>query len=539
MDVFDYIIVGGGSAGALLAARLSEARSDSLCLIEAGPRDSNPFIHIPAGFIKVIFNSKLTWSYETEPGPSIKDRTVPMIQARVLGGGGSINGLIYNRGQADDYDTWARLGNEGWSYKDILPYLKYSEDKIGDRDDVYRGSEGQLPVVDLNWQNEITDAFIASATALGFKPNADYNGATQEGVGRYQYTIKNGKRVSAARAFLRPAMARQNSIDLRTGTLTTSILFEKHRAVGVRIMPTTGNGQAREIHARREVIVAAGAINSPKLLQISGLGPGALLQDIGIPVLRDLPGIGANLQDHYTPRFVLKAKGAVTINDVAHGTRLAGQIAKWVLRRPSILGIGVMLGHLFCKSRPDLAHPDILITFTPGSFKAGVMGILDTIPGMTCGVWQLRPQSRGFVRARSGDPFAKPLIQPNYLSAALDQDTVVAAMKLARRILAQPQLTRYIEKELIPGAGIQSDEQMLDYAQTQGTSGYHVCGTCRMGQAGDKNAVVDSQLRVHGVESLRIVDASIMPRITSGNTNVPTMMIAEKAADMILGRPAR
>jgi choline dehydrogenase len=535
LDTFDYVIVGGGSAGALLAARLSESPGVTICLIEAGPRDTNPLIHIPAGFIKVIFDPKLTWSFETEPGPAIKNRKIPALQGRVLGGSGSINGMVYTRGQAADFDTWAQLGNEGWSYSDILPYFKRSEDKMGPGDEAYRGRNGALPVVDLRWRNEITEAFIASAQALGYPYNPDYNGATQEGVGRYQYTIRNGRRVSAARAFLLPAMGSKGGIDLRTDTLATSILFAGRKAVGVRTMPTQG-GATQEIHAKREVILSAGALNTPKLMQLSGLGPGALLQSLGIPVLRDMAGVGANLHDHYTPRFVLKAKGATTINDVAHGFRLAGQFANWVLRRPSILGIGVVLGELYCKSKPGLEHPDILVTFTPGSFKAGFLGVLDDVPGMTCGVWQLRPESRGFVHARSADPLAKPLIQPNFLASPADQETVVTAMKLARKILAQPQLAQYIDEEMIPGPGMQTDAQMLDYAQSQGLCGYHYCGTARMGSEGDKNAVVDAQLRVHGFENLRVVDASVMPQITSGNTNAPTMMIAEKAADMILGR---
>lgn len=535
LEAFDYVVVGGGSAGCLLAARLSEEKGVTVCLLEAGPADRNFFIHVPAGFIKVIFDPKVTWSFETEPVPSIKGRKLPMLQGRVLGGSGSINGMVYTRGQAEDFDSWASLGNPGWSYREILPYFRRSEHRTDGGDDRYRGRSGGLKTLELNWPNALADAFLEASINHGIPANPDYNGPKQEGVGRYQYTIENGKRCSAARAFLRGAM-RRNSIDLRTDAQVTSISFEGKVATGVRYRQ---GGTQKAVRARREVILCAGAANTPKLLQISGVGPGDLLGKLGIPVVHDLAGVGGNLQDHYTPRFLFRAKpGVSTINGYARGLPLAGQIFNWMVGRPSILGIGVVLGFAYTKSRPELERPDILITFTPGSFKAGFLGVLDDQPGMTCGVWQLRPESRGYVHARSADPLAAPLIQPNYLSAETDQQTVLAAMKLAKQIMARNEIAKYCESEMLPGTPMNSDADWLDFARSQGLSGYHICGTAKMGPASDPGSVVDEQLRVRGLERLRVADASVMPLITSGNTNAATMMIAEKAADMLLGRPA-
>ena len=534
-DEFDYVVVGGGSAGCLLASRLSDEKGVSVCLLEAGPEDRNFFIHVPAGFIKVIFDPKVTWSFETEPVPSIKGRKLPMLQGRVLGGSGSINGMVYTRGQAEDFDSWAGLGNPGWTYRDVLPYFRRSEHRTDGGDDRYRGRSGGLKTLELNWPNTLADAFLDASIKQGIPSNPDYNGPKQEGVGRYQYTIENGKRCSSARAFLREAR-RRNSIDLRTGAQATAIAFNGKVATGVQYLQ---GGSRKSVRARREVILCAGAANTPKLLQISGVGAGDLLGKLGIPLVQNLPGVGANLQDHYTPRFLFRAKpGVSTINGYARGLPLAGQVLNWLIGRPSILGIGVVLGFAYTKSRPELDRPDILITFTPGSFKAGFLGVLDDQPGMTCGVWQLRPESRGFVQARSVDPLAPPLIQPNYLSSEVDQQIVVTAMKLAKQIMSKDEIARYCESEMLPGTPMNSDADWLDFARSQGLSGYHICGTAKMGPATDSMSVVDEQLRVRGLDRLRIADASVMPLITSGNTNAATMMIAEKAADMLLGRPA-
>lgn len=532
VESYDYVIVGGGSAGSIIAARLSEKESATVCLLEAGPKDRHPFVHLPAGFIKVIFDKRFVWGYETEPGPAINDRRLPVIQGHVLGGSGSINGMVYTRGQAEDFDAWAARGNAGWSYRDVLPYFRKLETFAGPGDDQYRGRLGGLPTIELNWQNQLVDAFLASCRKQGIPDNPDYNGKVQVGAGRYQYTIKNGKRVSAAKAFLRPAAGRKN-LNVVTDALVSAVIVENQRAVGVRVQ-RTGDPTVREIRARKEVVLSAGAINTPKLLQLSGIGPGKLLKDLGIEVVREMPGVGENLHDHYTPRLTYRAKDNVeSINMLARGPKLLGQFARWVAGQPSILGIGVVLGAAYWKSRPELDRPDIVVTFTPGTFKLGFLGVLDDFPGLTIGVWPLRPESRGYVRIASSDPRAKPLIQPNYFADARDQQVTVEAMRIARRIMDTPDLASLCVEETMPGRKQQSDEDFLAYARAQGLGGYHFCSTARMGKADDRGAVVDEQLRVHGIQGLRIVDASIMPSVVSGNTNAATMMIAEKAAAMM------
>lgn len=530
LETFDYVVIGGGSAGSLLAARLSDNPAVSVCLIEAGERDRNLLFQIPAGFIKVIFDPACTWSYETDPGPGIEGRKVPVIQGRVLGGSGSINGMVYTRGQAEDFDHWAALGNPNWSYRDLLPYFKACERRVGEADETYRGRTGGMPVVDLNWPSTLNDAFIAAAQKQGIPYNPDYNGQTQAGVGRYQYNIGRGWRKSAARSFLKPVENRAN-LKVLTGTMATALNFEGKRVTGMAYRRSDGTTGA--IAARREVVLCCGAVNTPKLLQLSGVGPGALLQSLGIAVNHAAEGVGANYQDHFTPRLTYRATNVDTINEFARGTKLAGQLARWILGQPSILGIGVVLGCAFWKTRPELTRPNVVVTFTPGSFKAGFLGRLDDVPGMTCGVWQLRPDSRGLVRITSPDPGAKPSIQPNFLTDPRDQETVVEALKLGRRIMASPEIAQYCAAETMPGPMTQSDDELLAYARQQGLCGYHSSGTCRMGPDSDADAVVDSQLRVRGVDGLRIADASIMPTMVSGNTNATTMAIAAKAADLI------
>ncbi len=531
-ETYDYVIVGAGSAGSTLAARLSDIPGVRICLLEAGPKDLNPFLHIPAGFIKVIFDPKLTWGFMSEPGDAINGRSVPAIQGKVVGGSGAVNGMIYVRGQADDFNRWAQMGNPGWGYDDVLPYFRKSESRR-EGGDQWRGDKGQMPIFGLDLKNDLVDAFIGAAGELGIPRNPDYNGASQAGAGIYQYNIGGGRRMAPGQAFLRPALKR-GAIDLRTGARATQVLFDGTRATGIRY--TTDNGSTfREVKALREVILCGGAINTPRLLQVSGVGNPELLKSIGAPVVHALPGVGENLHDHFTPRTVVKVHDAVTINDMARGPRLIGQGIRWLLRQPSIIGMGVVLGNIFWKSHPDLDRPDMLVTFTPGSFREGFLGKLDVVPGMTLGAWQLRPESTGFIRARSRDLFEAPMIQPNYLTAENDRRVLLSGQKLIRRLLGTQALGKYVTEELMPGPAVQSDDELMDYARRQGLSGYHFCGTAKMGPASDPMAVVDARLKVHGLQGLRVVDASVMPSITSGNTHAPTIMIAEKAADMVRG----
>ena len=535
MDTFDYLIVGAGSAGAVLARRLVDSGA-TVCLLESGGADSSPFVHLPAGFVKTLLNGELTWRYKTEGSAGSNARRIPMVHGRMLGGTSSVNGMVYVRGQAADYDGWAAQGNPGWAYRDVLPYFKRIERRIGWGDDNFRGRSGPVPVTDSNWRHPLCDAFIDGAHELGVPHNPDFNGASQEGAGYYQRNIRRW-RYSTARAYLKPVL-RHPKLDVRLRAHATAVLLEGRRAVGVRYVRGDVKSTPLEVRAR-EVILCAGALATPRLLQISGIGPGPVLQGIGVAVQHALPGVGENLRDHYSPRIIVRARpGIDTINSIARGPRLAGEVLKWLVGLPSVLGVSAAISYAFCKSDSAEATPDMAIIYTPGSYKDGILGLLDDFPGMTCGGWQLRPQSSGYVRARSPDPFQLPGIQPNYLQHPTDQKVAVASLRMARRILATPAMAAFCETELAPGADTLTDEALLEHARRTGTTCCHAVGTCRMGPASDPGAVVDAELRVHGLQGLRVVDASIMPMITSGNTNAPTMMIAEKAADMILGRSA-
>lgn len=529
-DSFDYVIVGSGAAGSILANRLS-ADGATVCVLEAGPPDNSPFLHIPAGFIKAVFNKKYAWQFSSEGTAQTNGRRVPIPQGRTLGGSTSINGLVYNRGQAADFDHWASLGNPGWAYADVLPYFKSMERRVGG-DDRYRGRQGELPVTDIDWIHPLCEAFIAGAVEQGLPRNPDYNGADQAGVGYFQRTISNGWRMSTAKCFLKPAMARKN-LDVRTYAQATRVLFDGARAVGVAYCHPAHPARARAVRAKREVIVACGAINTPKLLQLSGLGPAELLREHGIPVVCDLPGVGENLSDHYSVRIVARVKNSQTMNELVKGLNLAGQISRWLFKRPSIMALSPSLLHYFWKSRPELTAPDLQGVFTPASYKEGYVGVLDDFPGMTAGVWQHRPDSRGQVRIRSADPLQDPVILANYLADERDQQTLVRGIRLARRLLQSQALAPYFDSEALPGPLCESDSELLDFARRFGVSSYHVNGTARMGLAGDKYAVVDAQLRVHGVENLRVIDSSVMPAMPSANICAATMMIGNRAADLI------
>jgi choline dehydrogenase len=533
-DAFDYIIIGAGAAGAILANRLTEDGASTVCLLEAGPPDTHPLLHIPAGYIKSVFNPKLSWQFSSEPHPLTSNRRIPLPQGRTLGGSSSINGLVYNRGQKEDFDGWAEAGCPGWSYEEVLPYFKRNEKRLGAADLEYRGVEGPVPVSNIERIHPICERFMDGAESLGLPRNPDYNAASQLGVGYFQRTIAGRWRMSTARTYLKPIKHRIQ-LDIRTNALASKILFEGKRAIGVQYALALEPSVRKEVYARREVLVCSGALNTPKLLQLSGLGPASLLQAKGIPVLHELAGVGENLSDHFSIRLAMRVKNSLTINELSKGPRLLGQIAKWMLGQPSILSLSPSLVHWFANSKDGLSRPDLQGVFSPASYREGYVGRLDNYPGMTCGVWAHRPHSRGYVHLASNDPFSDPIIQPNYLSDERDQVTLLAGMKLARKLLNTSALSHYEAKETLPGSQVDRDAEMLDFAKRFGVSSYHVNGTARMGPASDAGSVVDHQLRVHGLHGLRVVDASVMPTIPSANTCAATMMIAEKAADMIKG----
>ena len=534
---FDYIIVGAGSAGCVLANRLTENGRYTVCVLEAGPRDWNPFIHIPAGFMKTLVNPKINWMYETTATDWTANRVIAVPRGKTLGGSSSINGHVYNRGQKMDFDTWSQKGNKGWGYADVLPYFKKCEQKIGAGDETYRGKDGNLKINDLDWRDPLCDAFIRGANSIGIPSNSDYNGAKQEGVSYVQRTTHKRLRVSAAKAFLNPAKSRSN-LTIITNALATKIMLDGKRAVGVLFKKGIKDAHTFQLKANKEVILSGGAINSPQLLQLSGIGPSDLLKTHGIEVQHELPGVGLNLRDHYAPRFTARAKNISTINEKARGARLWGEIAKYFLGAKSIVNLSPTLVYCFWHSNESVKNHDLQLTFTPASYKEGVQSQLDDQPGFTIASWQQRPESLGFVKIRSDNPFEAPVIQPNYLEAEEDRKVLIAGMKLARRLMRTEPLAPYFDFEQYPGDHIQTDAELLQIARERGTTTFHVMGSCRMGPSSDATSVVDEKLRVRGIDNLRVVDASIMPTMLSANLNAGAMMIGEKGADMILDKPA-
>jgi choline dehydrogenase len=530
-DSFDYIVVGAGSAGCVLANRLTASGRHRVLLLEAGGHDRNIWIHIPLGYGKLFSNPKVNWLYATEPETELNNRSIIQPRGKVAGGSSSINGLLYVRGQAEDFDHWRQLGNAGWAFADVLPYFRRAEDQERGADALH-GVGGPLKVSDVSEPHPLCEAFIEAAQQAGFPRNDDFNGASQEGAGYFQLTARNGRRCSTAVGYLRQARRRPN-LAIALNALTTRILFSGRRAIGVEYR----QGQAtRTAHANAEVIIAGGAFNSPQLLQLSGLGPAALLHYLGIDVIADMPGVGADLQDHLQIRMQYRCTEPITMNDVINNWRHRyGAGLRYVLSRKGLLTIGAGYAGAFLRTRPDLETPDVQIHFL--IFSADTAGAaLHTFPGFMTSVCQLRPESRGFVRIKSSDPNTAPAIQPRYLSSRNDCDTVVAGMTLMRDVMSKPAMRRFIAEERAPGPHCESDADLLAFARETGTTVYHPTSTCRMGA--DPAAVVDERLRVRGFQALRVIDGSIMPTIVSGNTNAAVVMIGEKGAAMILEEAA-
>jgi len=527
---FDYVVVGAGSAGCVLANRLSEGGRYSVCLLEAGPADRYLWIHIPIGYGKTMFHPVYNWGFHTEPDPNMNNRRLYWPRGRTLGGSSSINGLIYVRGQKEDYDRWAAPGNRGWSWDDCLPYfrrLEHNELGAGPT----RGVDGPLWASTIRQPHALVDAFIAASNRLGVRTVDDFNTGDQEGVGYYQLTTRHGWRCSTAVAYLKPARHRAN-LHVETNALASRIRFDGTRATGVRFLQ---HGEMREVSARREVILTAGALQSPQLLQLSGVGPAALLRELGIPVVADRAGVGANLQDHLQVRLIYEVTKPITTNDLMHSWIGRAKMGlEWALFRSGPLAVGINQGGMFCRALPEEAQtPDIQFHFsTLSADSAG--GEVHAFPGCTYSICQLRPESRGTVRIRSTDMRDAPSIVPNYLATDLDRRTTVAGVRFARRVAATQPMAALMKREVRPGADAQTDDELLHFCREYGQTIFHPSGTAKMGTAGDPLAVVDERLRVYGTRGLRVVDCSIMPTLVSGNTNVPIVMVAEKASDMIL-----
>ncbi|MEH3106272.1 MAG: GMC family oxidoreductase N-terminal domain-containing protein [Sphingomonas fennica] len=538
---YDYIIVGAGSAGCVLANRLSADPANRVLLLEAGADDrplkapsqflSNMMIHTPIGFGKTLNDKKVNWLYETEPDPGTAGRPHKWPKGKVLGGSSSINGLLYVRGQAEDYDGWSQMGCRGWSYDEVLPYFRRSQNQERGECDTH-GIGGGLNTSDFPERNEVSQALLDACVEAGIPYSPDINARDQEGVTWFQLTTKNGKRCSAAVGYLHPVMGRPN-LTVRTKALTRRVLFEGKRAVGVEY---AHDGAIKQARARIEVVLAAGAVESPKLLELSGIGQPERLQALGIPVVHASHQVGENMQDHYMIGMQWRVKdGYRTVNQMAHGLDLIAQMAKYAFTRKGLLSYAVAHIVAFTKTRPELASPDVQLHLMAASVDLQKQNELQQFdvevePGLTCTPCQVRPESRGSIHVKSTDPDIYPTIIANYLSDPIDQQVAIEQVKLCRRIMAQPAIVPYLASTWDPMG--ETDEEMLGYARVAGSTLYHAVGTCRMGA--DPASVVDPELRVRGVDGLRVVDASIMPRIISGNTNAPTIMIGEKGSDLIL-----
>jgi choline dehydrogenase len=526
--MYDYIIVGAGSAGCVLANRLSEDASVKVLLLEAGPRDTNPFIHMPAGYVALMRGGWVDWGYHTEPQKNLKNRKLFWPRGKVLGGSSSVNAMVYIRGCHSDYDTWRQLGNAGWSYADCLPYFRRSE-RYERGAGTYHGGDGPLRVMRPTVRSELSKAWVEAGQQAGYAYNDDFNGVTQEGFGPLDGTIGDAKRASAAVCYLKPALARPN-LTVITKAQTSRILFEGNRAVGVEYVV---DKVAHEARAEREVLLSGGAINSPQVLLLSGIGDGDHLREQGIKAVVDLKGVGQNLQDHLHSSVKWACTKPVTLYNNLKPLNAVKAMAQYYLFKSGPSTTPGLETLAFIKSRPELADPDLQYHFVMALYNDHGR---DVVPrhGFMAYFNLSRPESRGFIKLRSTDPLAHPIIEPNYLESENDLRTLRAGLKISREVVAQKAFDEYRGEELGPGAAVTTDREIDDYIRGNSETLYHPVGTCKMGQ--DELAVVDHELRVHGVEGLRVIDASVMPRLVSGNTNAPTIMIAEKASDLIRGR---
>ncbi|MEX0695838.1 MAG: choline dehydrogenase [Rhodospirillales bacterium] len=530
-ESFDYIIVGAGSAGCVLANRLSADRNLRILLLEAGGRDSNPWIHVPVGYFKTLHNPKTDWCYKTDPDPGLGGRQIDWPRGKVLGGSSSINGLLYIRGQAEDYNHWRQLGNPGWSHMDVLPYFKRAEDQERGGDE-HHGDGGPLKVSDMRARRDVCDALIAAAEANGIPRSNDFNGARQEGAGYFQMTAYKGRRWSTAVGYLRPVEHRDN-LKVITHALALQILFAADDEKTVCGFAFLHDGERHEATLRPggEVILSAGAIGSPQILQVSGIGPASLLSGLGIPVRHAMAGVGENLQDHLQVRMIYEVNVPTLNDEINSPIRRTMMGIEYLLKRTGPMSMGASQVCIFTKTRPEMETPDIQFHFQPLSAdKPGIK--MHKFSGVTSSICQLRPESRGRIAITSPDISVYPSIQPNYLSALKDQETVIASIRKSREIFSTEPLKGFVVRERLPGPGIEKDEDILESARQIAQTIYHPTSTCKMGS--DQGSVVDARLRVHNIRGLRVVDASVMPTIVSGNTNAPTIMIAEKASDMIL-----
>lgn len=526
MDTYDYVIVGGGTAGCILANRLTASGRHRVLLLEAGGEPRSPWIGIPAGFTKLLTNRHYNWRFQTEAEDNTDRRVIAVPRGKGLGGSTLINGMIYVRGQPGDYDAWRDAGAAGWGFADVEPYFRKLEHYAGGGPE--RGHGGPMHVEQVRERFPISDAFLEAAQADGWPWNEDYNGQRQDGVGHYQVTQRRGRRWSAYDAYLKPARRRAN-LRIETQAQVLRVQLEGRRCTGVVYRQ---DGREIAVAARAEVILAAGAVQTPQLLELSGIGQPRLLQSFGIEVRHALAGVGENYIDHFATRMNWRVKDVATLNEMTRDWRLGLAVSRYLLRRTGFLTLGTGLVHAFVKTRPELPTPDAQYFFMHASYANAAERILDRQPGITIGVTQLRPESVGSIHVRSTDPGACPSIRPNFLASPVDRECMVRSMQIARRIVSRPPMQRYLVEEMSPGIGVQDDADWLAFARANGQTIYHPLGTCRMGE--DEAAVVDSRLRLRGLQGLRVVDASVMPRMVSGNIQAAVMMVAEKGADHIL-----